>query len=143
MGPFSSTPKVFLFPRLFSRKTSSRRAEASRPKTKKSTRAKGARRPLVNAESKLLLNLEDLLRNRIVGKDEVLNSREMHWMRIDRYYSGDKSNPDVAFQPLMCQHCDNAPCENVCPVAATMHSGEGLNAERLLGAEHVECPSVG
>jgi len=62
-----------------------------------------------------------------VGKEEVKNRRIMHWMRIDRYYSEHPDNPKVLHQPVMCQHCDNAPCENVCPVSATMHSNEGLN----------------
>ncbi|HKK61676.1 MAG TPA: 4Fe-4S dicluster domain-containing protein, partial [Bacteroidales bacterium] len=62
-----------------------------------------------------------------VGKEEVKNRRIMHWMRLDRYYSDEIENPKTYHQPVMCQHCDNAPCENVCPVAATMHSDEGLN----------------
>ncbi len=86
----------------------------------------------------------------VVGKEEVRKSRDMHWLRIDRYYSSDMTkeiaeeqeigsvskykamevpseNPDIAFQPVMCQHCNHAPCETVCPVAATTHSAEGLN----------------
>jgi MoCo/4Fe-4S cofactor protein with predicted Tat translocation signal len=62
-----------------------------------------------------------------VGKKYVIDGREMHWMRIDRYYVGEPSDPNTVFMPLVCQHCDNAPCETVCPVAATVHSSEGTN----------------
>ena len=104
----------------------------------------------------------------VVGKEEMRKSRDMHWMRIDRYYSSEMTkesakkqdistvkmyaemeepseNPEVVFQPVMCQHCNHAPCENVCPVAATTHSNEGLNQmtyNRCIGTRYCanNCP---
>lgn len=93
----------------------------------------------------------------LVGREEVINRRDMLWLRIDRYYSSEAppedwsaaeqaaENPEVIFQPMLCQHCNNAPCETVCPVAATTHSTEGLNQmaySRCIGTRYCanNCP---